>query len=720
MVVGRALQATGCAGCRLSLLRSFTSLAGPTIRIRQPAKLSRCTTRHQVRYFAETLGTSKPDDGGKVLVDKDVNARRGEVGNELEDTQLSTIPWYLQVDSQRAPRPISERQRIPDLPDSSPPILAPLMQQVSIDLGLDDLTLLDLRKLDPPPALGANLLMLIGTARSEKHLHVSADRLCRWLRSTYKLKPDADGLLGRNELKLKLKRKAKRARLMGSAADDNNDDGVRTGWVCVDVGVVVEAEGASVSAPVPNDFIGFGRRTEGVRIVVQMLTEEKREEIDLEKLWSGILRRGTTEEIEDGKDAEEHHLHHPVSANPSSHGPASSLGQTRSFHSTARRLTADLEARVEHNSPPNIEPLMANPFEAFDLQSIRNVAMQDLASGDYQKARQDILQYSQNVPQLQNDDWRPFLLQILRAHLESLPAEHALELLGNGDSDRSSTPFLTCFYETISPIYLSQFEAETMIWLNCFAQDLGHHGYDYAELLELMDKLRAAGVKISLMSYRRLLRAILRPPKGQSNYHGPSRAALTEATNIIQTMHDQGFDILSEDMLVDLQELSMPDALEGVPQHKIYIDPEDTFDIPSLPMAPISLRFHALMMQLDLPSFRDESRMRLMELYAHRQYWQQFWDIFRMAPRQNKPQTASMYAFMLFHVAQTQNQKACMTVLRTWSVDLLHEEPAIEICGDVSEALKACLLVADPHVERDANDNPEAKGEWISLWRRCQ
>ena len=85
--------------------------------------------------------------------------------------------------------------------------------------------------------------MLIGTARSEKHLHVSADRLCRWLRSTYKLRPNADGLLGRNELKLKLKRKAKKAKLLGSSTDENADDGVRTGWVCVDVGVVQEAEG---------------------------------------------------------------------------------------------------------------------------------------------------------------------------------------------------------------------------------------------------------------------------------------------------------------------------------------------------------------------------------------------------------------------------------------------------------------------------------------------
>jgi hypothetical protein len=159
--------------------------------------------------------------------------------------------------------------------------------------------------------------MLIGTARSEKHLHVSADRLCRWLRSTYKLRPDADGLLGRNELKLKLKRKSRRAKLMGGAADDTKDDGVRTGWVCVDVGVVEAPETEAEDTPASRDFVGFGRRTDGVRIVVQMLTEEKRAEIDLERLWEGILKRGghaEIEEMEDGIDMRSTLLPNPASA----------------------------------------------------------------------------------------------------------------------------------------------------------------------------------------------------------------------------------------------------------------------------------------------------------------------------------------------------------------------------------------------------------------------
>lgn len=182
---------------------------------------------------------------------------------------------------------------------------------MSVELGLDDLTLLDLRQLDPPPALGSNLLMIIGTARSEKHLHVSADRLCRWLRTEYKMSPYADGLLGRNELKLKIRRKVKRARLMSAVGSKGTgsgelDDGIRTGWVCVNVGRVEGGELPEDQSKLQRveGMVGFGAHSKGCNIVVQMLTEEKRGEVDLEKLWTGIMNRARTQrekEIEEAR-----------------------------------------------------------------------------------------------------------------------------------------------------------------------------------------------------------------------------------------------------------------------------------------------------------------------------------------------------------------------------------------------------------------------------------
>jgi hypothetical protein len=198
---------------------------------------------------------------------------------------------------------------IPELPANPPTILSPILQYLSIDSGLDSLSLIDLRHLDPPPALGANLLMIIGTARSVKHLNVSADRFCRWLRSNYKMRPYADGLLGRNELKLKLRRKARRLKLaqsVGNTLEASKDDGITTGWICVNLGSVggvgdeipagedgdldqAAAQGVQQIQELVDSsddgYIGFGSRSTAPRIVVQMFTEEKRAEMDLEGLW---------------------------------------------------------------------------------------------------------------------------------------------------------------------------------------------------------------------------------------------------------------------------------------------------------------------------------------------------------------------------------------------------------------------------------------------------
>jgi ribosomal silencing factor RsfS len=208
--------------------------------------------------------------------------------------QPASIPWYLKQQSGARP-PSQPAAEIPELPSNPPPILEKLLEYVSVTAGLDDLQLLDLRHLDPPPALGPKLIMIIATARSEKHLHVSADRFARWLRREHGLKANAAGLLGRNELKIKLRRKAKRMRMLanvgGAVPEGNLDDGIRTGWICCTLSKV-EAHPDDTHMPGDDvkEFVGFREIKPGVNIVVQMFTEEKRHETDLETLWGGVLR----------------------------------------------------------------------------------------------------------------------------------------------------------------------------------------------------------------------------------------------------------------------------------------------------------------------------------------------------------------------------------------------------------------------------------------------
>lgn len=653
---------------------------------------------------------------------------------EAEDTEkdggsseLSAVPWYLEVNvPQRTPQPLSERQRIPDLPESPPPILQPLLQQLSVDLGLDNLTLLDLRKLDPPPALGANLIMLLGTARSEKHLHVSADRLCRWLRSTYKLRPDADGLLGRNELKLKLKRKSKRAKLLGKSTADNEDDGVRTGWVCVDVGVVEGAENSSVLAAEAEGFVGFGRRTDGIRIVVQMLTEEKREEMDLEKLWKGILKRGVPSEMEAvGEQIPSSESSSATTEHALIDGPMGRLGngpsipsQSRGFHTSARPFLDETQARGAEDGV-TLQPSTAtiNTPDKFSLQDIQGFVAVSIESGNFKEAINYLLRHHSDVPELQNEGWRRLLLGQLRVYLESTSKDQALLDLGERSFDRDSTAFLECFYQSLSSSP-SIFEGDMMIWLQCYARELGHSGYGFHGLMELFAELQTTGVEISTEAYLRLLRSVLRPVRIEGKYDSPPRHMVEGAMKILQAMYGQGHNILTEDVFVVLQEATAPAPLLQSDPSSIRTSSSDTFDLPSLPMSPIQRRIHVLMKSINMPSFQPESRLRLLDLYSRHNHWVEFWDFWRLTLRQGQPQTAPLYTFMFSRIAETQHQKACISVLRTWLPDVEREVPPVRLEGEVAQAVKACLLVADPFVERDAID-PKSKGEWISVWRKC-
>lgn len=100
-------------------------------------------------------------------------------------------------------------------------------------------------------------------------------------------------------------KRAKALSRVGSAEVGDRDDGLRTGWICVNVGTVEDGEDAAQPDSSIEGYVGFGTGSGGVKIVIQMLTGEKREELDLEKLWRQALARQERREgrIKRGEEA---------------------------------------------------------------------------------------------------------------------------------------------------------------------------------------------------------------------------------------------------------------------------------------------------------------------------------------------------------------------------------------------------------------------------------
>ncbi|KAK4184837.1 hypothetical protein QBC35DRAFT_38858 [Podospora australis] len=309
-----AIRAARCSACSLSALRLFVGNI-TEVRIAQAASVSASRTRRfapttaasfhstprvlsgpAIVEFAENKNQSPQpqDEHSPRQTQRDEEGKDGQEFSPAEpnaEADNSDVPWYLRVEPPRHPTLMHDPQPLPDIPEGAPNLTEPLLKYASDELGLDDLEFVDLREMDPPPALGPDTLMIFGTARSERHLHVSADRLVRWLRGQG-IAAKADGLLGRNELKTKLKRIARKAKLLGtSGVTRGGDDGITTGWICVNLGPVGGSRKETTMRDEEGRVSGFGVARTGTTLVVQILTEGRRQELDLEGFWREQLEQ---------------------------------------------------------------------------------------------------------------------------------------------------------------------------------------------------------------------------------------------------------------------------------------------------------------------------------------------------------------------------------------------------------------------------------------------
>ncbi|OLN95734.1 ATPase synthesis protein 25, mitochondrial [Colletotrichum chlorophyti] len=364
-----AFAALGCLQCRNHVLRAITSSSTAFARIPAAATTTTLRPRNVQRAFSslppDATKTSTEPDSGIQKNETDAESHTAESAAEEENADgKEDTPWFLQVEPPTH-APTQQVSPLPELPDSPPPLLEPLMKYVYEEMGLDDLSLLDLRALDPPPALGPNLLMLFATARSERHLHVSSSRLVKWLRYTHRIEANADGLIGPGELKTKLRRMRRKAKLLGSSAmaTTGGDDGISTGWICVNLGTHGATFGEAARFDAEGNMSGFGGPVTGSTIVVQVMTEARRNELDLERLWSQQLIRSEAQNRKIEEDEAEFHSRFgklPATTVRSRKGASVGASQQRSFSTSLVRSTVNSQGVSNETFP------QATPSESLD------------------------------------------------------------------------------------------------------------------------------------------------------------------------------------------------------------------------------------------------------------------------------------------------------------------------------------------------------------------
>lgn len=716
MVLNRAIRsAIKCNGCRQAVLKSFASIAELELQTSGVnARPLRIKPRGSAIPFSQLssikdsrASSSQAEESSKLPIASNDGQTKSTLSDDVD------VPWYMKLQQQllQQQSPLSERQKLPKLPENPPPILPDLLSYISVDLGLDDLNLMDLRSIDPPPALGSNLLMLVGSARSEKHLHVSADRFCRWLRSTYKLRPHAAGLLGRNELKLKLKRKAKRMRLManvGVTELPELDDGIRTGWICVTVGKVPAAEGSSENSPQTRDIVGFNEEQDGVNIVVQMFTDEKRMDIDLEGLWEGILRRVKREASERAQEADEQDSYkdfeEQITSSESALERSNHSRILEQVHSSAVSSSKTLEQlRHYHNSSRGLQREARFSFVG-SHGSMPLKGSKSLFHSSANSRRPESRQTYVGRPGAQN-------LKSKIAELHDMPNVDAKSALGSSFRDRRSTGFLRSFYCDF-PDSLDHEHWEALMDLWDYAASIGHSGYPRSSILTLKEEMQASGVVLSEEMYSRILKAILAPISANGGGERVPACNAEKAMNLLEEMHGHGYNVTSKEILSLIHSMAYAVSQE--------IDTNDAVADTALLGTPTATSRLLWLLSVFRPTMgRDMTYQNLLISSAQSNDWQGFWDTWHFMPRTTYRRSALLYCTMLNCVAGTGDQTLCAHALRECVADFHREEPPVQFDSSFAESVLRCVAIVEPSILQ-STESGEVDVEWIRLLKRCQ
>ncbi|KAF9872352.1 hypothetical protein CkaCkLH20_10179 [Colletotrichum karsti] len=414
-----AFAALGCLQCRSRVLRAIATNSNVVLRPSARATAAPLPSRDLYRAFS-----SLPPDTPKPASESTAQQTISEVetsddkpaNSEVAEENKSAVddtPWFLQVEPPTH-APTQHISPLPELPDSPPELLEPLMKYIYEEMGLDDLSLLDLRAMDPPPALGPNLLMLFATARSERHLHVSSSRLVKWLRHTHKIESNADGLIGPGELKTKLKRMRRKAKLLGSSAmaPTDGDDGITTGWICVNLGTSGATYSEAARFDTDGNISGFGAPVTGSTIVVQVMTQARRAELDLERLWSQQLTRSEAQSrsLQEGTKFQHRFGQLPVTTDRSSKG---SIGQSQQKRFLSTSFSRQMPFAPEPNKNVNAAPA-ATPKTS------------DLKHVSVHSNNKSLNEVRQQIDEIRWDGWqtdKERCINLLRAIFRAAPSD---------------------------------------------------------------------------------------------------------------------------------------------------------------------------------------------------------------------------------------------------------------------------------------------------------
>ncbi|KAL4883439.1 ATPase synthesis protein 25, mitochondrial [Aspergillus karnatakaensis] len=616
---------------------------------------------------------SSSSSPGSVTIEE-----KGVAAPQINKETSQHVPWYLQEETSVPASEVSSQDKLPELPENPPKILPELTEYVFKDLGLDNLKFIDLRALENPPPLGANVIMLIGTARSVKHLNVSADRLCRWLRSSYKLTPYADGLLGRNELKIKLRRKTRRARIASKTGGfvDEKDDGITTGWICVNVGVV--EKGAAIEQQ-DGVFEGFGHLTRDTKMVVQMFTEEKRAEMDLETLWTGRIERAQKAKEQGQSEVD------------------------KNAPEQVRSPSLQTATTPQNRTPSDYQSLYLPRSTSLPLEQRRQLHTQIKATSFNITSETQLLLIAESFPEESIEHAHALLKWLSSAE----NGERIHQAIGSGLDDQTSTQFLRQFYKSIASSS-SNTRGIAQLDLICTAIFAEHSGYTRESLHRIFKQCCIDAAEFPDPLLLRIVDAVLAPRISEPDEDGQVEPYFTDADrelasdviNHVLLRHEMNF--MTLEWFTKLYYLAC-----------LPLSPGENDTMPG-DRGSYVLR---MIDQINIPYDPVQARSLMVMMFDNGDY-DNFFKWWRRLPLKNSPRTYEDYEVLFMLHSELRDGIRARSCLYECAPMMQREEPPIPLEGKLVWYILDCIKLAEPDIEQVAEDK---EGHLLpDLWRKCR
>ncbi|KAH0146960.1 hypothetical protein KCU67_g12034, partial [Aureobasidium melanogenum] len=401
-----------------------------------------------------------------------------------------------------------------------------------------------------------------------------------------------------------------------------------------------------------------------------MMTDEKRGQIDLETLWSGILKRSIKAKTD--KDQEVDDAEKRVRSGMLLEESTDTPGAYR-YRPHAADYPSGQQARAYHSSSKH----------------------------STQQGAQ-ISTTSQIIPQSDRSIQSAVIMNHMVDHLKTMSTNEAHRALGNNSTDQESTPFLRAFYSAM-PRFPETTHWHAHISLHCHAVRSGHCGYSSTCLIQDLESMRMACLVPDEKCYLAVLEAIMLPCLGKNTVAQVymDRITLRRALAVLDRMFEDGYDPLSNLVCQILyQATSTRPTMVEESQLPVNDKSIPTYQQPS--------RLHQLTTALSVYALRTS---------AQNAAWSEFWDTWRSMPCRMSARSSDMYVIMFEQIAETNSRKDAMNALRQCVPEMLREQPAVRLGGQVAAAILRCLLVAEPRAEKMAREGN--RGEWAVLWLRC-